>query len=73
MLWLTRWVAMSYNRFQMGKDGKTPYQRQIGRACKAETLPFGEKVLYKRLRRSGERKEGGAQAAAAEVEEAAQK
>ena len=28
MAWLIRWAAMSVSRFQVGKDGKTPYERQ---------------------------------------------
>ena len=28
--WLARWTAMSYNRFQQGRDGRTPFQRQTG-------------------------------------------
>ena len=27
LLWMARWAAMALNRFQVGHDGKTPYQR----------------------------------------------
>ena len=46
MAWLIRWAAMSMSRFQKGRDGKTPYQRQKGRTCELEVVPFGEKVFY---------------------------
>ena len=32
---------------QVGQDGKTPYERQKGRKCELEVVPFGEKVLYR--------------------------
>ena len=54
--WLARWSAMAYNRYQVGSDGKTAYQRQLGKPCREEVVSFGEKVLYKQLRRSGDKK-----------------
>ena len=56
MLWLVRWVAMLYSRFKVGTDGKTAYERQKGRKCKQEVIPFAEKVMYKKLKESGARK-----------------
>ena len=47
MPWLLRWAAMSLSRFQVGQDGKTAYERQKGRKCELEVVPFGEKVLYR--------------------------
>ena len=47
MPWLIRWAAMALSRYSRGKDGKTPYQRQIGRSCDIEVVPFGEIVLYR--------------------------
>ena len=47
MPWLLRWAAMSMSRFQKGRDGRTPYQRQKGRPCELEVVPFGEKVMYR--------------------------
>ena len=38
---------MSLSRFQVGQDGKTPYERQKRRKCELEVVPFGEKVLYR--------------------------
>ena len=44
LLWLIRWVAMAYSRFKAGADGKTPYERQKGRKCLLEVVPFGELI-----------------------------
>ena len=38
---------MSLSRFSKGKDGKTPYERQRGRKCDMEVMPFGEVVQYR--------------------------
>ena len=53
MSWLIRWVAMMHSRFKIGIDGKTGYERQKGRKCKQEVIPFAEKVMYKKLNISG--------------------
>ena len=45
--WLARWAAMAVSRYSPGKDCKTPYERQIGRACDIEVVLFGETVLYR--------------------------
>ena len=50
MQWLVRWAAMAYNRYKRGPDGKTAYERQKGRKCRIEVIPFAEKVMYKRLK-----------------------
>ena len=47
--WLVRWVAMLHSRFRRGSDGKTAYERQRGRKCSLEVIPFGESVHYRRL------------------------
>ena len=57
MLWFVRWGAMLYSRFKLGQDGKTSYERQKGRKCKQEVIPFAEKVLYKKLKDTGARKQ----------------
>ena len=56
MLWMARWSAMAYNRYQQGDDGRTPFQRQTGRMCRSDVVPFGEKVLYRESKKSGEKK-----------------
>ena len=35
--------------YKVGEDGKTPYERQKGRKCNLEVVPFGEFVRYKKL------------------------
>ena len=57
MLSLVRWTAMMQSRFKIGSDGKTAYERQKGRECKQEVIPFAEKVMYKKLKDSGARKQ----------------
>ena len=37
---------MSKSRFQSGRDGLTPYQRQRGGRCELDAVPFGEVVMY---------------------------
>ena len=45
--WLVRWAAMAVSRYSPGRDGKSPYVRQIGRACDIEVAPCGETVMYR--------------------------
>ena len=47
MPWILRWAAMSLSRFRPGKDKKTPYERQTGRKCQIDVVPFGETVLHR--------------------------
>ena len=47
--WLVRWVAMLHSRFRLGPDGKSAYERQRGRKCRLEVIPFGETVHYRKL------------------------
>ena len=58
LLDIRRWGTMVIGRpsYQQGTDGRTAFQRQIGRQCKNEVVPFGEKVMYKESMKSGERK-----------------
>ena len=56
MHWLVRWAAMSLSRFQVGKDHKTAYQRQTGRACNVEVVPFAEKIWYRKTPETGPKK-----------------
>ena len=48
MPWLIRWAAMAVSRFKVGKDQRTPYERQTGRGCRIVVVPFGETVLYRK-------------------------
>ena len=54
--WMARWAAMAYNRYQQGSDGRTAFQRQTGRLCRSGVIPFGEKVLHRESKRSGDKK-----------------
>ena len=45
--WMMRWSAMLLSRYQVGRDGKTGYERRRGRSCGIPTVCFGEKVWYK--------------------------
>ncbi len=56
MQWLVRWAALLYSRYKTGSDGKTAYQRQKGKPCRMEVVPFGELVMYKKLKQTGQRK-----------------
>ena len=49
--WMLRWAAMLLSRFQVGKDGRTGYERRRGRSCTVPAVCFGEKVWYKEGRR----------------------
>ena len=40
---------MSLNRYAVGRDGRTSYERLKGRRCAQATVAFAEKVLYKVL------------------------
>ena len=46
--WLIQHAADCLNKYQVGEDGKTAYERQRGRKCRTEVLPFGERVHYRR-------------------------
>ena len=55
--WIVRWAAMLVSRYLVGRDGRTAYERRRGRACRAPVAAFGEKVWYKQVRDSKERKD----------------
>ncbi len=57
VLWLVRWAVMLVSRYLVGKDGRTAYERRTGRKCRVPVVPFGEKVWYKEIRETKERKE----------------
>ena len=56
LLWMIRWAAMAYSRYKVGEGGKTPYERQKGRKCRLEVVPFGEIVYYKQLNETVEQR-----------------
>ena len=47
ILWMMSYVTDLLNRYHVGKDGKTAYERLIGKSYKREIVEFGEKVFYK--------------------------
>ena len=53
---MVQWAAMLLSKYEMGLDGRTPYERRRGRRCNMVVLPFGERVLYK-IRESKEKKD----------------
>ena len=44
--WLIRHASQTLNRFHIGKDGKTAYERMKGKQFKREVAEFGECVWY---------------------------
>ncbi len=56
LAWLAEHDAVVYNRCAVMSDGRMPWQRAYGRASTMPLQPFGEKVLFKPLKRNGEHK-----------------
>ena len=48
MPWLFEWSALVLNRYEVGKDGRTAYERCKGKKAKTMGIEFGESVLWKR-------------------------
>ena len=44
--WLMRYSAALMNRFEVGSDGRTPYERWKGKTFRRKMAEFGEVVLY---------------------------
>lgn len=55
--WIIRWAAMLCSRHMVGKDGKTSYERRRGRRCRLPAVPFREKVWYRQVRDTKDRKD----------------
>ena len=55
--WMVMWAAMMLSKYQVGPDGRTPYERRRWRRCNMVVLPVGERVLHKQIRASKERKD----------------
>ena len=45
--WLVRHASDVYNKRQVGKDKKTPFQRVRGRVYAGELLQFAARVLFR--------------------------
>jgi len=56
LAWLVEHSCVVYNRCTVCSDGRTPWQRAYGKAASLPLVPFGEKVLYKKLKATGDKK-----------------
>ena len=45
---ITEHAAVLLNRFEVGHDGKTAYERNKGKKAKVLGMEFGEAILWKR-------------------------
>ena len=48
MAWMVEYAAHLLNRFEVGKDGKTAYERCKGKKAKHMGVEFGEGILWRR-------------------------
>ena len=46
--WLVEYASLLLNRFEVGRDGKTAYERCKGKPAKTLGIEFGEVILWKR-------------------------
>ena len=53
MAWLVEFAAVLINRYEVGHDGKTPYERLRGKPSKLLGLEFGERLHFRRCRAAG--------------------
>ena len=47
LTWIARHAAFLLTRFRIGDDGKSAYQRAVGREWRRPTVVFGEQILFK--------------------------
>ena len=48
LAWLVEYAAILVNRFEVGHDGRTPYERSKNKTAKVLGLEFMEKVWWRR-------------------------
>ena len=48
LAWLTEYAAVLLNRYEVGHDGKTSYERLRGKTSRMLGLEFGERILFRR-------------------------
>eukprot|EP00972_Heterocapsa_arctica_P042629 6284415-Heterocapsa_arctica.AAC.1 len=48
--WLVEHASQLYSRYRIGRDGRTPVERNRGRAVRRPVCEFGEQVLYMPLK-----------------------
>ena len=53
LAWMVEFAAVLVNRYEVGKDGRTPYERSWGKKSKLLGLEFGEKLNFRRTRAPG--------------------
>ena len=51
--WLVEYAGWLLTRAEVGKDGKTAYERSRGKRAKLPGVAFGEGVMWKRRRQGG--------------------
>jgi len=56
LAWMIEHACTLYNRCTILDDGRTPWQRAFGKASSLPLVPFLEKVLYKNLKSTGDKK-----------------
>ena len=56
MPWIFRHSGEVITKHRVRRDGETPYQKLKGKSCRTKTVPFGECVLFKRLKGGDERR-----------------
>eukprot|EP00971_Amphidinium_carterae_P318460 6329817-Amphidinium_carterae.1 len=44
-IWMVKHCSLLHNRYRVGQDGKTPYERTWNQKCKSTIIAFGETVL----------------------------
>ena len=53
MAWMAEYAAVLLNRFEVGVDGKTAYERNKGKKANMLGMEFGEMVMFKRKPAAG--------------------
>ena len=48
LAWLVEYAAVLINRFEVGHDGRTPYERLRGKSSRMLGVEFGEKLMFRR-------------------------
>jgi len=48
--WMSEYCGFLLNRFEVGADGKTAYERLKGKKAKQQGIEFGEGVFFKKKR-----------------------
>jgi hypothetical protein len=51
VMFLAEYAAYLVNRLEVGKDGKTPWERSRGKSASVMGVEFGEKVMFKKKAR----------------------